>query len=95
MAWYWFMLAVLATYRVAHMVALEDGPWDVFTRLRTWAMLRTPGGTLERGLSCPLCISFWLAFVAAIPLSAGLIGYMFQALAIAGAVVVLYKVVER
>jgi hypothetical protein len=51
-------LAVLASYRVAHMIANEDGPGFVFLRVRAWAM-RWPW--LEAGISCPLCFSFWVA----------------------------------
>lgn len=58
-------LAVLATYRVARMLALEDGPFDLFVRVRaridpeqiTW---------VGRGINCPLCISFWVALVFAL-----------------------------
>lgn len=53
-----FLLAVLAVYRLSHMVALEDGPFDVFANLR-----EKTGQTdwIGRGLHCALCISFWLS----------------------------------
>lgn len=53
-------LRILATYRLARMIAYEDGPWDVLVSLRTWAE-RDP--LLEKGVNCPLCLSFWLALV--------------------------------
>lgn len=53
-------IAALATYRLARMVASEEGPFGVFTRLRgacdpdqkTW---------IGRGLNCPMCVGFWIA----------------------------------
>lgn len=58
-----FVIAILAVYRVSHMVALEDGPWDAFTELRERIGQRTWFG---RGFHCVLCISWWLALPAAI-----------------------------
>jgi hypothetical protein len=86
--WLAFILAVLATWRVAYMLAREDGPADIFSTIRekvgqsTW---------IGRGLHCVLCMSFWLALPAAI--IAGLpwfIGW----LGVAGAIVVIYMVFE-
>lgn len=53
-----FLLALLGIYRLSHMIAMEDGPFDVFAGLRDRAGQRDWVG---RGLHCPLCISFWLA----------------------------------
>ena len=54
-----FLLACLASYRIARMLAREEGPFGLFTALqglgatqRTW---------WQRGLQCPLCIGFWVA----------------------------------
>jgi len=54
------LLASLITYRMARMLAWEEGPFSVFVKFRgrfdpdqrTW---------LGRGLNCPLCVGFWLA----------------------------------
>ena len=50
--------AALATYRVARLVAVEDGPANALHRLRTWH--RWPAWMLDL-LSCPLCASGWIA----------------------------------
>jgi len=47
------VLAVLAVWRLTHLVTKEDGPWDVFRRLR-----RMFSGQL---LSCFYCLSVWVA----------------------------------
>jgi hypothetical protein len=59
-----FIIASLATYRLARMVATEEGPFGVFVVLRgfldadqkTW---------LGRGMVCQLCVGFWLALPVA------------------------------
>lgn len=56
-------LAVLAVYRPARMIALEDGPGNVFQDLRG-SLLKAPAW-VQKGISCPLCIGFWLAVLPA------------------------------
>lgn len=53
----------LVTYRLSHMITIEDGPFDIFVKLR---MKIDPMQTtwVGRGLQCILCVSFWLSFVA-------------------------------
>lgn len=59
-------LAVLATYRVAGMVARERGPYNLFTDLRSWVYLTYRETSWQgEGIGCPLCVSVW----AAIPFS--------------------------
>lgn len=66
-----YILIALATYRAARMVALEDGPFEVFAQLREGAARRFVGrelapGMVEdhwvvKGVNCPLCVGFWAA----------------------------------
>lgn len=89
MSWLAFALAVLATYRVSHMITREDGPFDVFSQMReaigqdSW---------VGRGLHCVLCVSFWLSLLAAwaagLPLVMGWMG-------VAGGVMVVHKLFDR
>lgn len=55
----WIDLTVgsLAVWRMSHLIAHEDGPWDVIVRLRAAA----GSGTLGRLMDCPYCVSLWLA----------------------------------
>jgi hypothetical protein len=48
-----FLLSVLAVWRLTHLLAKEDGPWRIFSRLR--------GSFLRPLLSCFYCLSLWLA----------------------------------
>lgn len=59
---YWFLLATLAVWRITHLLSEEDGPWDVFARLRRMA------GAI---LNCFYCLSMWAALPAAWILSNG------------------------
>jgi hypothetical protein len=52
-----FALASLATWRVTHLLAEEDGPADVIVRLRR----RAGGGRLGELMDCFYCLSIWVA----------------------------------
>jgi hypothetical protein len=52
-----FLLSTLATWRLAHLVAREDGPFDVVVRLR----VKAGDGVVGRLMDCPYCLSLWLA----------------------------------
>jgi hypothetical protein len=56
-SWFRFTIAVLATWRLAHLVAREDGPFDLIVRLRA----RTGDGVLGQLMDCPYCLSLWFA----------------------------------
>jgi len=67
------IVLILATYRMAHLLAEEAGPFDVFGYVRERAGVRfddvgTPYGTneLARGLMCVWCNSIWVGLVLAV-----------------------------
>lgn len=51
------VVAVLACWRVSHLLAHEDGPWDAVARLRA----RVGGGLLGKMMDCFQCVSVWVA----------------------------------
>jgi len=55
--WIRFILAVLATWRVTHLLVSEDGPWEILARLRR----RLGNSTLGRLMDCFGCASMWVA----------------------------------
>ena len=55
--WFELTIAILATWRISHLVAKEDGPWDVVLRLRGLAGT----GMIGRLMDCPYCVSLWVA----------------------------------
>jgi hypothetical protein len=52
-----FALSALAVYRVAFLVAREDGPWGLFRRLRALAKDSLAG----RLIACVNCLSIWIS----------------------------------
>jgi hypothetical protein len=57
MRFYWLVLGVLAVWRVTHLLAAEDGPWN----LVVWMRRKAGGGFLGRLLDCFYCLSLWIA----------------------------------
>lgn len=78
------IIAALAVYRVSRMVAIEEGPFSLFTKIRSLAPAQT---WLQRGLECPICISFWVA----LPVALWLGGDALTWLALSGVAVLLTK----
>lgn len=66
-------LAVFATYRVSTDLAWEGGPFGVYERVRGWVIQRYKvEHWLSDGITCPICISFWIALPVAIGLGISL-----------------------
>jgi len=55
--WARFVMAVLSTWRVTHLLAREDGPADLIARFRT----RLGAGFAGKLMDCFHCLSFWIA----------------------------------
>jgi uncharacterized protein DUF1360 len=54
---YWFVLGILAVWRITHLLGAEDGPWNVLAKLRELA----GEGFLGKLLDCFYCLSLWVA----------------------------------
>lgn len=57
MRFYWLVVAVLAVWRLTHLLQAEDGPWDLVLRLRSRAGHGFWGGLMD----CFHCLSLWIA----------------------------------
>lgn len=98
-----WLLAALACYRLAQLIAIDDGPGDVCLRLRSLlgAYRRgadgRPDTSLGRLAACPYCLGMWLALpCAACALWPGITGDLALAvLGLAGAQAALQSVTER
>ena len=55
--WFLFTLAVLATWRLTHLLAMEDGPGDAIVTLRKWL----GDGFFGKLMDCFYCLSLWIA----------------------------------
>ena len=87
--WFGLVLGVLATWRVAHMLAHEDGPWDLVLRLRQ----AVGDGPFGRVLDCLYCLSLWIAAPIAFTVADDPIGWVIAWLALSGAACLLDRLV--
>jgi|SRR5450755_2463416 hypothetical protein len=85
--WIKFVLASLATWRVTHLLAREDGPADLIVRLRA-RLGSSLAGTL---MDCFKCLSLWIAAPAALFVTRSLLDWLFTWLALSGAACLLER----
>ena len=78
--WFRLTLAILATWRVSHLIAAEDGPFDVIVRLRR----RAGDGFFGKLMDCPYCLSLWIAAPLALLLAGNAVAWCVAWLAISG-----------
>jgi Protein of unknown function (DUF1360) len=86
--WARLVLAILATWRVTHLLANEDGPWDLIARLRA----RLGNGLLGRLMDCFKCLSLWVALPMAFFVSRRPVEIVFTWLALSGAACLLERI---
>lgn len=85
--WFAFVLGALATWRVAHLLAHEDGPWDAVFRLR----LALGDGPWGRVLDCFHCLSLWVAAPLALAVARSPLDWLLAWLALSGAACLLER----
>ena len=88
--WFGLVVAILATWRVSHLIAREDGPFDLILRLRE----RAGHGMMGRLMDCPYCLSLWIAAPIGAWLAEGLAEGMLLWLAISGGASLAEKAAE-
>jgi hypothetical protein len=88
--WLQFVLAVLATWRVTHLLANEDGPADLIFRFRTLLGQGLAGQLMD----CFNCLSLWIAAPAALFVSSKPIEWLFTWLALSGGACLLEGMVK-
>ena len=86
-----FVLAVLATWRVTHLLANEDGPADLVVRFR--ALLGT--SIAGRLMDCFYCLSIWIAAPAALFVTHRPLEWTMTWLALSGAACLLERISEH
>lgn len=85
--WARFVLAVLATWRVTHLLANEDGPADLVVRFRA----RLGHGLAGSLMDCFHCLSLWISAAAALFVSRKPLAWLFTWLALSGAACLLQR----
>src|SRR5689334_12108588 len=82
-----FVLAALAVWRITHLIAREDGPWNIFARLR-----RAVGRHISIKLvGCFYCLSLWVALPCAWFLDGNVMERLVGWFALSGAAILLER----
>jgi hypothetical protein len=86
--WIRFVLAVLATWRVTHLLASEDGPADLIVRFRALLGQSIFGKLMD----CFNCLSLWIAVPVALFVSRRSLEWLLSWLAISGSACLLERI---
>lgn len=86
--WIRFVLAVLATWRISHLLANEDGPGDLIVRFRA----RLGSGPFGKLMDCFYCLSLWIAVPLAFFVSRRPLDLLLTWLALSGAACLLERI---
>ena len=78
--WFGLFVSIMATWRLCHLVAGEDGPFDIVVRVRR----RAGNGAWGRLMDCPYCLSLWFAAPFAMVMASGWLAAIILWLAISG-----------
>ena len=91
MRFYWLVLGILCVWRITHLLQAEDGPGEVFVRLRRIAGEGFWGGLLD----CFYCLSVWIAAPLAFLLGETLAERFVLWLALSAGAIVVERVTNR
>ncbi len=86
-----FVVGVLATWRVTHLLVAEDGPADVVVRLRR----RAGDSWIGEAMDCFYCLSVWTAAPVAAAVARNRREAPLTWLALSGAACLLERVTEK
>jgi hypothetical protein len=86
-----FVLAVLALWRVTHLISAEDGPFNAIARLRKAAGRGFWGSLLD----CFYCLSLWIAIPLALWLGSSWKQRVIVWLALSAAAILINRIADR
>jgi predicted acyltransferase len=86
-----FVLALLAVWRLTHLLAAEDGPWNLIAQLRRIA----GSSVLGKLMDCFYCLSIWISIPFCLYPAEGLLNRIVTWLALSGAASLLHKLTEK
>ena len=89
--WIRLVFAVLATWRVTHLLAHEDGPGDLVVRLRA----RLGRSFVGRLMDCFYCLSLWVAAPLAYFVGRGVVDVLVAWLGLSGAACLLERIGQQ
>lgn len=79
--WFRFVISALAVWRLTHLLAAEDGPWNLLLRLRLSLGSTAMGAMMD----CFNCLSLWIALPFAFFIAGGWAERLAAWLAVSGA----------
>jgi hypothetical protein len=85
-----FALCALAIWRIAHLLARENGPWDLIARLRA----TLGSGVWGRLMDCFSSLSFVISLPLAIWMSSSLMGFLVLWLALSAVACLLERAMQ-
>jgi len=91
MSLYWFVIGILAVWRVTHLLQAEDGPWDLMVRFRR----RAGSGFWGNLLDCFYCLSLWISLPMAWMIGGGWIERFTLWLALSAGAIMLERLTSR
>lgn len=98
-----FLILCLAAWRMTSLLVVEDGPYDMFSRIRKavgvyYDEYSTPQGknVVSRALICIWCFSVWVATAAAFfsPFTRNIVTYFTNVLAISAAIILIDRLIR-
>jgi len=89
--WIRIVLAVLATWRVTHLLSSEDGPGDLIYHLRA----KLGSSFAGRLMDCFYCLSLWVAAPLALLVTLHFTDWVLAWLALSGAACLLERVTQE
>lgn len=85
-----FVIAVLAVWRLTHLLSKEDGPFDLMYKIRK----QIGQGFFANLLDCFYCLSIWVAIPFGIWIGHTVIEKIICCLALSGAVCLIQKCID-
>ena len=85
------VVGILGVWRITHLLSAENGPGDLFLRLRLFLGRSLAG----QAIACFDCLSLWVAIPFALALSANWLDRLLWWPALSGGAMVIYRAVSR
>ncbi|HEY6976426.1 MAG TPA: DUF1360 domain-containing protein [Chitinophagaceae bacterium] len=91
MTWFYFIISVLAIWRLTHLLAKEDGPFDIIFLIRR----KLSVGFFTNLLDCFYCLSIWISLPFGIWLGPNWLEKILMWLALSGAACLLEQATSK
>jgi hypothetical protein len=89
--WFRFITALLAVWRLTHLLAAEDGPWNIIA----WIHRQAGPTVIGKLMDCFYCLSIWISIPFAFYVKQGALDRIVAWLALSGAASLLHQFTNR